>query len=144
MAEQKTKVERLVITGGRDFEDRDAVFSALDAVKRIHPELKVLIHGDARGADTLAKEWALERGLTPEPYPANWDKFKKAAGFIRNQEMIDRGKPHAAVAFPGESGTSDMVDRINLAKIPLWIPYKFDLVQRYKKAKDDHGSATPV
>jgi predicted Rossmann-fold nucleotide-binding protein len=127
---QQIKVVRLVITGGRDYGDKQAVYEALDAVKKKHPELKVLIHGDARGADTLGKEWALERGITPEPYPANWNKYKNGAGPMRNQEMIDRGKPDAAVAFPGNSGTSDMIKRLTLAKIEVWIPYKFDITKR--------------
>ncbi len=43
--------------------------------------------------------------------PADWDKFGKGAGPIRNQQMIDEGKPDLVVAFPGGTGTADMVKR---------------------------------
>lgn len=122
----RIKVHKLLVCGGREYADASALYSALDAVHKLHPELRVVIHGAARGADSLAGQWAIERGLQVEPYPADWDKHKKGAGPIRNQKMLERSSPHAAVAFPGANGTLDMVKRLTLAKVPCWIPYKFE------------------
>jgi hypothetical protein len=67
-----------------------------------------IIHGAARGADTLAGLFAKMFGTKVEAYPADWDTHGKAAGPIRNQQMLDEGKPDLVVAFPGGAGTKHM------------------------------------
>lgn len=58
--------------------------------------------------------WARERGIPVEHYPADWDQFQKRAGYIRNQQMLDEGKPHLVVAFHSNlqdsKGTRNMVE----------------------------------
>lgn len=77
----------------------------------------VLVNGKARGAERHASEWAECCGLKIEPFLPNWRKLSKAAGPIRNQQMIDIGKPDLVVAFPGGHGTADMVRRAKRANI---------------------------
>jgi len=50
---------------------------------------------------------------------ANWRTHGKAAGPIRNQQMLDEGRPHLVVAFPGGTGTADMVRRAKAAGVPV-------------------------
>ena len=88
----------------------------LDAAHQRDP-FEVVIHGDFRGADKLAKAWAKSRGIPEEPYPADWGSYGKAAGPKRNQRMLDEGKPDIVVAFPGGDGTKDMTDRARAAHI---------------------------
>jgi hypothetical protein len=99
---------RLLVCGGRDFDRASVVTSALDSV---HDKMGVslLIHGDARGADTLAGAWAASRGIPVMVFPADWQMYGKAAGHVRNKKMIDEGKPDVVVAFPGGRGTADMM-----------------------------------
>lgn len=78
-----------------------------------------IIHGNATGGDTVAKDFATVHWLNEEPYPADWNKYGKQAGFIRNQQMIDEGKPDVVVAFPGGNGTRDMVARAKKAGIKV-------------------------
>ena len=107
---------RVLVCGGRDYDDQDAVFSVLN---KLRPTF--IIEGGARGADTLAWLWA-RRNLGPDQrlqFQARWDRHGKAAGAIRNQEMIDIGKPDLVVAFPGGKGTADMVRRAKRAGIPV-------------------------
>lgn len=78
-----------------------------------------VISGMAMGADTLAVEWAKHFGLKLHEFPADWDRYKKGAGSIRNQQMIDEGKPKLVVAFPGSTGTRDMVTRAKFEGIPV-------------------------
>ena len=83
-----------------------------------------LVHGGARGADTLAKDYAKELGWEIDPYPADWDgPAKKGAGFVRNQKMADRGGIDCGIAFwDGDStGTLDMIKRATRAGIPVGI-----------------------
>lgn len=102
---------RLLVCGGRDFSDRGRVYRALDAVNAAGRGVDVIVHGDARGADALARDWAGERKVAQAVFPADWSSHGRAAGPIRNQVMIDVGRPDAVLAFPGGRGTADMVAR---------------------------------
>ena len=98
---------RLIVTGGRNYADRAHVWQVLN---RIHAEapITMLVHGAAAGADRLAAEWAVARGVPQEPHPADWRRFGKGAGPQRNRAMLNSGAD-AFVAFPGGRGTANMV-----------------------------------
>jgi hypothetical protein len=93
------------------------VFRTLDRVHAKRPISK-LVQGLARGADTLAQQWAEARGVQCIGFRANWDEFGKAAGSIRNQQMLDYGLD-GLVAFPGGAGTADMVRRTRAAGVTV-------------------------
>jgi len=77
--------------------------------------MDVIIHGDCRGADRLAGQAAEQLGLTVRAYPAQWDSHGRAAGPIRNQQMIDEEHPDLVIAFHDDltksKGTRDMLQR---------------------------------
>jgi hypothetical protein len=102
---------RVLICGGRQFADAEYLAQALDAIRQRCGPFAVVIHGAARGADTLAGEWAVARHIPVLAFPAQWDAFKKrgSAGPIRNQQMLTEGKPDLVIAFPGARGTAHMV-----------------------------------
>lgn len=79
----------------------------------------VIVSGCARGADTLGIEWAEANGIEVARFPADWHTHGRAAGPIRNQQMLDEGKLDLVVAFPGGRGTADMVRRAKAAGIDL-------------------------
>lgn len=81
--------------------------------------ISAVIEGDAHGADRLAWRWAVANGVPVEKFPANWRRDGRAAGPIRNQQMLDEGRPDIVVAFPGGRGTADMVRRARKAGIPI-------------------------
>jgi hypothetical protein len=103
----------VLVCGGRDFTDADYLFQTLDDLHRQDP-ITTVVHGAARGVDTLAEDWAISRAIAVRDYPADWDTYGKAAGPIRNQQMLDHGMPDYVVAFPGGRGTQDMIDRAML------------------------------
>jgi len=112
---------RVLVCGGRDFDDAGLIISILD---RLHTEksFTVLIHGNARGADMIADAWACRKGVPREPYglpQGEWDELGKKAGPLRNQRMLDEGKPDMVVAFPGGGGTKDMVRRAVKAGVAI-------------------------
>lgn len=126
---------RVLVFGGRNYADRPKLFRILDAaVERLG--MNFLIHGAATGADALAAEWALSREIGQHAFPAVWDDIHRpgaavrytkagrpydaAAGGIRNQRMIDVGRPEIAIGFPGGAGTRDMASRVRSAGIPLY------------------------
>lgn len=110
---------RILVCGGRDYRDQEAVYRALDAVhaKRV---VSCIIAGAASGADHLAYNWAKDRGVEVLEFPADWKTYGKAAGPIRNQQMLDEGQPDGVVAFPGGRGTNGMVDLAIKAGIRVW------------------------
>lgn len=78
-----------------------------------------IISGMAEGADSLAVRYAQIYHLKLHEFHADWKRYKKGAGGIRNQRMIDEGKPDRAIGFPGGRGTKDMADRLRLEGIPV-------------------------
>lgn len=109
---------RLLVCGGRDYgvtlSQRKFLYAELDRLKP-----SAVIQGGASGADARAREWARYHDIPCVTFEADWRTHGKAAGPIRNQRMIDEGKPDMVLAFPGGRGTADMVRRAMAAKIPL-------------------------
>ena len=81
---------RVLVCGGRGFKDDAEVDHVLSAIEGA---TDVIISGMAAGADFLAAQWAQAHNIELLQFPANWHKHGKAAGPIRNQQMIDEGKP---------------------------------------------------
>jgi hypothetical protein len=105
---------RVLICGGRDFNNEYLFQHVLNDFWHIDMGFTpfTIIHGGARGADNLAARWAYDNKMKVESYPADWNTHGKAAGPIRNQQMLDTGID-VVIAFPGGRGTQHM---INIAK----------------------------
>jgi predicted Rossmann-fold nucleotide-binding protein len=109
-AQEKAEAERAVIRR---------------VLQRIVSANDVLIHGAASGADKVAAAWAKSEGIECLPFPADWypngrqGGLDRSAGPRRNQQMLDEGRPDFVIAFPGGSGTADMVRRAEAALIPV-------------------------
>jgi hypothetical protein len=115
------KINKILVTGGRKFSDKEAIYNALD-LYIINPGSTCIIHGGADGADTLAEEYCEEYGIPSMVMFPRWTKFNKAAGTIRNRWMIEFGQPTMALAFPGGTGTANMVSQLRKAGIePIMI-----------------------
>lgn len=110
---------RLLVCGDRNWTDEAAIKRVL-SIYREWDEVTV-IHGNCRGADKLAGKVARELGFKVEEYNADWETYGKAAGPIRNQQMLDEGKPEYGIAFHADlassKGTKDMVTRLTKAGI---------------------------
>ncbi len=124
---------KILVTGGRRYgqtsykyddelvwERDDAVVAyfneTLDAIHARKP-ITCVVHGDASGADTLAKEWAMSRCVEHKPYPADW-KLGPYAGPLRNGQMLDQNKDIKCVlAFPGGKGTKNCIQLAKVRKV---------------------------
>lgn len=104
----------ILICGSREWYSHTAIKREL---VKYDPTTDVIIHGCARGADTIAGQCASEYRFKVLRYPANWAKFGKAAGPLRNQLMLDQN-PDLVLAFhediANSKGTGDMVRRAKL------------------------------
>jgi len=113
---------RVLVCGGRNYgktkEERDQFAAGMaDAIG--DKDVKAVIQGGASGADSLAVKWALARGLPVVSVFAKWHIHGKAAGPIRNQQMLDEQAPDLVIAFPGGAGTADMVRRAKSAGVEV-------------------------
>lgn len=111
---------RVLVTGGRNYDDSRRVSQVLDKLHR-EAVISVIIEGGAHGADRLAREWAGHPygcGKV-ETYEADWENQGRFAGPMRNQRMLDEGKPDLVIAFPGGRGTADMCRKARKAGVQV-------------------------
>lgn len=101
---------KVLVCGGRKFDDEKFLYDILDAM---HAEFKFteIIHGGAFGADKLAGKWALERGIKETVFKPNYSKYAPRIAPLRRNTVMAQQKPDLVVAFPGGSGTADMVKK---------------------------------
>lgn len=111
-------MRKVLVCGGRDYTDRVNVFRTLDTMDE-EDKIGIIVNGGARGADTLSSMWAESRNVHCHRHHANWKRDGRGAGPIRNQKMLDAESPDIVVAFPGGSGTADMVRRARAAGVPV-------------------------
>jgi hypothetical protein len=113
---------KLLVCGGRDYDDKEFLFEFLDSVSfdigDTPRKITHLIHGNARGADAFAHGWAVTRGVQPVMVPALWDLHGPSAGAMRNIAMLALG-PDLVVAFPGGKGTAHMVRIAERAQVKV-------------------------
>lgn len=121
---------RLLICGGRHYNDWPMFNRVMLSFYRqtFVGLIEVVIHGDAAGADTMAKRWAREHGIPDIACPADWESYGRSAGHVRNREMLVEHKPHAILAFPGGRGTTSMVVMAQRAGLPVFYARKIDSV----------------
>jgi len=109
---------RVLVTGGRNYNDRERVYAVLDKLDA-DAGVDVVIQGGARGADSLASDWADRRVARNMQFDADWESFGNFAGPMRNKRMLDEGQPDLVVAFPGGKGTADMVRKARKAGVKV-------------------------
>lgn len=138
---------RVLVCGSRDFTNVNVITTVLQGIYEMqsigwlltHASHLTIIDGAASGADNLAHQWAVTPGPHPanqatdndtmmvfsERYPPNWDLYGKRAGYVRNQQMLNDGKPELVVAFFNKpraesKGTAMMCDIARNAGIEVW------------------------
>lgn len=101
---------RVIVAGVRDFSNYELLESKLNRILQNITDEIVIVCGMARGADTLGERYAKANGIRVEYYPADWNKYGKSAGYIRNEQMAKNAD--ALIAFwDGKSkGTKNMID----------------------------------
>jgi hypothetical protein len=112
---------KVLICGDRNWnypEDIDAFVQSL-------PKDTIIIEGECRGADIQAKQSAIKHKLIVESYPAQWVRYGKGAGVLRNKEMLEIGKPNLVVAFHTDlaksRGTRNMISLAMAKGLPVTI-----------------------
>lgn len=112
---------RVLVCGARDYEDRQFIFDTLDEL-HVKDRITAIIEGGARGADSFAAEWAKLNRVLHIRFEAQWGDYGRAAGPIRNRQMLERGHPDLVLAFPKTTlayskGTKNMVKQAEKARV---------------------------
>jgi hypothetical protein len=109
---------RVLVCGGRDYTNHERAMIVLDEVHARQP-ITLIIEGGARGADRLGRDWAKLHNIPVHTEEAQWAKFGRSAGALRNIEMLKQS-PDLVVAFKGGKGTAHMTLIARAAGIPLY------------------------
>lgn len=136
---------RVLICGSREWDDYPVIKTLIAGLRALNPRTLTIIEGEATGADTMARRAAQWLGVGVEKYPAKWDdlaapgavvktrhdgmKYNAMAGPMRNQQMLDEGKPALVFAFHDDlehsKGTKDMVEKAHAAGVPVYVVRRY-------------------
>ena len=94
--------ERILVCGDRNYNDVDTIYDTLQQ----YDKDTIIIHGNCKGADKIAGNVARKLGMSVIEFPAQWSKYGKAAGPIRNKQMLEDGCPTLVLAFHKNINTS--------------------------------------
>jgi hypothetical protein len=109
---------KVIIAGGRDIEDYNLL---LEAVDQSDFNITEVVCGMAKGVDLMGMRWAEENGIPVKEFPANWSKFHRAAGPIRNDQMAKYAEALIAIMKPGSKGTANMVKLAHKNRLRVFV-----------------------
>ena len=111
----------ILVSGSRDFPHPHLV---RHTIQNVITSEDFLMHGCARGVDTWADETAKACGATVIRRPADWDRYGKHVGYLRNEQMLNEARQHpdllVVIFWDGQSrGTKHMIDLCKASHIPI-------------------------
>ena len=112
--------KKIIVAGSRTFNNYQKIKEVLDERKN---EIDEIVCGEAKGADTLGKNWAIKNNIKVKSFPADWHQYGSAAGFIRNHKMGDYADELIAFWDGKSEGTKDMIEYTEKLEKPVEIIY---------------------
>lgn len=109
---------KTIIAGSRDITDYELV---KNAIKYSGFDITEVVCGNARGVDTLGKNWANSKGIPVKFFNANWNTFGKSAGFRRNAEMAKYADALIAIWNGVSKGTFSMINLAHDRNLEIYI-----------------------
>ncbi len=107
---------RVVVAGSRDIVDKKLVFRLLDNSKF---DIYQVVCGCAKGIDSLGREWAIKNRIRVKEFPAEWEKYGKRAGMLRNKEMVDYADAVICIWDGKSKGTLNTIEYTEKCNKPL-------------------------
>lgn len=122
MDSTKPPVFAVLVCGGRDYDKEMFLRMALNALGEAIA-IQEVIQGEAPGADSMARDWAMESWYNVASFPADWARYGRGAGPKRNAQMLEymlsTGLKPLVVAFGGGRGTDNMVKQASAVGVPV-------------------------
>lgn len=118
---------KVAIVGSRNFPYPDLITDFVDRL----PEGTTVVSGGARGPDSIASTRATTRGLPTEIHPADWDRYGKSAGFLRNTTIVETSDWVVAFWDGHSHGTADTIRKTHASHKPLTVVFTPDQVRHY-------------
>jgi len=113
---------KVIVAGSRGWTDYDTVRSTLDIVTEGAKNLEV-VSGTARGVDQMGERYASERGLPCTRFPAEWRRYGKRAGYLRNEQMADYADTLVAFWDGKSPGTEHMINLARSRNMTITVVY---------------------
>ena len=117
---------RIIVCGCRDFNDQSKIYNTLDEILTSYSDIEI-ISGHAKGVDTIAEHYAREHNYPCRIFPADWNKYGKKAGPIRNSQMLKHAlleTPIVIAFWNGKSkGTHNMINQAKEKNVQTYIEY---------------------
>lgn len=117
---------KVIVAGSRDvllyYEDGEVyrlIGKGLNEIGVKTEDISCILSGACRGVDRLGERWARYKYIHVERYPADWDRYGRAAGPIRNQQMVDLADALIVIRFPESRGSKDILNRAKKKGIPV-------------------------
>lgn len=106
---------RIVVTGGRNYQDAEGVWEVLNLLRPLE-----VAHGKCpTGVDSFTADWCRMSGTPVQEFPANWERYGRSAGPLRNTTMLFQFKPNLVVVFPGGAGTRSCLEYAKKYLLPV-------------------------
>jgi len=111
---------RTIVAGSRTCDNYNILLSAIESIDW---KISTIVSGTARGVDTLGEIYAYENNIPLVKFPANWERFGKRAGFIRNEQMAKNADALLAIWDGNSSGTKSMIELAKKYKLLIHVFY---------------------
>ena len=113
---------RVIIAGSRNINDKDLVYSA---IKESKFNIDEIVSGNCRGVDIIGEQYAKDNNIVLTIFKADWQKFGKAAGIIRNNVMIDYANALIAIWDEKSRGTKHIITQAKNNRLKVFIKLIF-------------------
>lgn len=117
-------IERMMITGSRKITDRDYIFKCLKSIYK-RRKFDFLIHGGAKGVDSIAEEWAGKKGIPVLKFLPDWSSIGISAAVKRNTTMADQCDFGVAIWDGKSKGTIDAMKKLK-SRRKLFKVFKYE------------------
>ena len=125
-AKRKAEIEPLLPTGtrvaftaGPDYTDHKRIWDVLDRVHAKYPDMVLFHGGNPTGGEHIAMLWARNRKVQHVAFRPEWERYRKAAPFRRNDAMLE-AMPKAVIACPGNGINANLVDKARKLGLKVW------------------------
>ena len=111
---------KVIIAGSRGIEDYELVKSAVEE-SGFSEQITAVLSGRARGVDRLGEQWALEQGLEVLPFPAQWKRYGRRAGVLRNKFMVENADALIAIWDGKSRGTKNTIEEAKAKGLRVYV-----------------------